>query len=344
MGDNLSVLDKNVAECIGLWLAEGGIKSKSEITFTNSCWELVDLFHRTIKKVFPNQNYKIRIYIYSKDKEKVEIPYKEVIVKEYIHKRATRPYFIHRIASVKMLKEWKGIVKENLDNKEVHKYILRGFFSGEGNIYEGSHNTRKLRISQGKRKGFIEILMENLGLEFSFREKNRNYVIYGKWNWDIFAKNNLDDLHPDKKKKFWRVYGNFKEEHYGKGYLKREIYKLLKNPLSTKEISKLINRSPARVRDVLIQLKKENKIKNFRVGSVDYWTNDKYLIIISKLKKDYLLFLNRARKTSEFAEKFGVDWKSSFGRLRELEKLNLTRRESNGKWIKLTAEKKVLAI
>lgn len=342
--DRLSVLNKNLAECVGLWLAEGDNKSKSEITFTNNCWELIDLFYKTINKLFNNYSYNPRIYIYSKNKEKIRIPYKNCITKKYIHKRATKPFFILRFASVKMMEEWRKIVVKMLNKKEFYPFILRGFFAGEGNVYMGSHNRRILRISQKKQKDFIEDILNELGLYFYFESGNRNYVIYRKPTWDIFAKLKLADLHPIKKERFWKIYNSFKEEHYSPNYLAKRVYSTLKNPYTTRQISTIFKRSFARLQDVLILLKKQGKINNFRVRSIDYWTKNKNLIIISKLKKDYLLFLDKPKQTSEFAKNFKVDWKSSFRRLKELEKLNLTKRLKNGKWIKVPAKKNITAI
>jgi hypothetical protein len=171
-----------------------------------------------------------------------------------------------------------------------------------------------------------------------------SYNISGKENWDIFSSLKLADLHPIKREKFWKVYKNFKEEHYKNNFLINSIFPFLDKPYSTKQLSVVFNRSPARITDILIELKKQRKINNFRVRSIDYWTNDKKLVIISKLKKDYLLFLNKPKQTSEFAKYFKVDWHSSFNRLKEIEKLNLARRQEDGRWIKIQTEKKILAI
>ncbi|MEK0369046.1 MAG: amidohydrolase family protein, partial [Nitrosopumilus sp.] len=67
----------------------------------------------------------------------------------------------------------------------------------------------------------------------------------------------------------------------------------------------------------MIDLKKERKINNFRVGSVSYWIrNDQNIVIISKLKKKYLNFIVKSNKTTkEIANYFKVNDKSSFGRL-----------------------------
>lgn len=342
--DRSLALNNKVAECVGLWLAEGDTKTKLELTFTNSCWNLIDLFYKTINKIFRNYSYTPRIYVYSKDKEKVKIPYKNCVVKYYIHKRATKPYFILRFASVKMVKEWKQIVQEVLKDKKLFRFILRGLFAGEGNVYMGSHNRRILRISQKEEKEFINRILNELGLYFYFEKGNRNYVIYRKPTWDIFAKFKLADLHPLKKERFWRIYYSFKEEHYPTNYLIKEIFSILDEPITARELSEKFKRSFARIQDVLILLKKQDKIFNFRAGSIDYWTKDRDLIIISKLKKNYLLFLDRPKYTSECAKHFKVCWKSSYRRLKELGKLNLTRRESDGRWVKLPAKKKTLII
>lgn len=74
------------------------------------------------------------------------------------------------------------------------------------------------------------------------------------------------------------------------------------------------------------------------------FTNNKNLIIISKLKSNYLLFLDKEKNTSEFAKYFKVCWKSSYNRLNELKKLKLVRRKNNGKWIRLKTKKKLLVI
>ena len=161
-------------------------------------------------KLFSNHSYNPRIYVYSKNGEKVKIPYENCIVKYYIHKRATRPYFILRFASVEMVKKWKNLVANILETKELYHYVLRGFFAGEGNISEGSHGHRTPRISQGKKKKFIDDLLIDFGIKYSFRLKERSYNISGKWNWDIFAKYKLADLHPNKKEKILQQYKNRK--------------------------------------------------------------------------------------------------------------------------------------
>ena len=333
----MGTINKEVAECVGLWLAEGDNKSARELTFTNNCWELIEFFNTNMKKLFREFKYNKRIYVYTPDGSRPEIQLKDCQINYYTHKRATKPYFIFKIASVE-------IVESLLNKNEFYPSILRGFFAGEGNIHEGKRSVRVIRISQKERKKFIDEILDSLSLKYNFTKNNRMYNLSNKRNWDIFAKHKLANLHPKKKDKFWRLYNSYKQEHYDKFYLKNKILELSKDPLTTKLLSSTLNRSEARICEVLIDLKKENKIKNYRVGSVSYWISDKDLIIISKLKKDYLLFSDRPKQTSEFAKKFNVSWKSSFKRLKELEKLNLVIIDNTGKWIKTQKPKAILAI
>ena len=124
----------------------------------------------------------------------------------------------------------------------------------------------------------------------------------------------------------------------------KNILPILNEPKTARQLAEIFNRSLARIQDILIDLKKKDIIKNFRVKSIDYWTNKSNLIIISKLKNQYLSFLDNPKQTSEFAKYFKVDWKSSFKRLRELQKLNLVRRQQDKSWTKLQSEKTIQVI
>ena len=44
-------MNKQISECVGLWLAEGDNKTISEITFTNNCIELILFFHSQDKGI-----------------------------------------------------------------------------------------------------------------------------------------------------------------------------------------------------------------------------------------------------------------------------------------------------
>lgn len=337
--------NKQIAECVGLWLAEGDSKCNNEITFTNNEFSLIKFFHENIKKIFSNYQFKIRIYVYSSDGKNINVLIKVDKVNIYTDKRATKPYYIWRLASVSLNRKWKNLVEEYKNNPKYYSDILRGFFAGEGNIKSSSHNSRVIRISQ-KKCLLLEKLLEYFNIEFKYRKENRSYNITHKPNWDRLAKIHIADLHPIKKEKFWRVYYEFKEEHYKSNYLKNSIFKLLIKPYLPLELAIKFNRSKARIQEILIDLKKERKINNFRVGSVSYWIrNDQNIVIISKLKKKYLNFIVKSNKTTkEIANYFKVNDKSSFGRLKELQKLGLVRRNKDKMWQIIKLNKEVVAI
>ncbi|MBL7055765.1 hypothetical protein ISS07_02525 [Candidatus Woesearchaeota archaeon] len=335
--------DKQIAECVGLWLAEGNNKCNNEITFTNNEPSLIKIFDKTLRQLFDLSKFNIRLYVYSVDNKIVKIPLKADKINFYRDKRANKPYFIWRLASVELHKKWKNVVEEYKENSECWPDILRGFFAGEGSIKSSSHNSRTIRVSQ-KRSLFLEKVFKNLDVKFSYREEGRSYEIYSKQNWDKLAKIKIANLHPLKKEKFWRIYGEFKEEHYKKNYLKKYVLKKLDKPHLPIELALKFKRSKARLQEVLVQLKREGEIINYRAGSLDYWVrNNQNVIIISKLKKKYLKLLAKSnRTTKEMANYFKVTDKSSFRRLTELQKLNLVSRDKNKIWKINNSRKKVI--
>lgn len=338
-------VNKRIAECVGLWLAEGDNKCNNEITFTNNDSSLIKFFHRNVKNLFSNYQFNIRLYVYTSNGKNVNSPIKVDKINFYTDNRSTKPYYIWRLASVSLNKEWKKIVEDYKSNSQYYADILRGFFAGEGNIKSSSHNSRTIRISQKESK-FLEKLLNYFNIEFGYRKENRSYNITHKPNWDILAKIHIADLHPIKKEKFWKVYHEFKEEHYKNNFLKNSILKLLIRPYLPLELATNFNRSKARIQEILVDLKIEGKINNFRVRSKDYWIrNDQNIVIISKLKEKYLDFQTKSDKTTkEIANYFKVNYKSSFRRLKELEKLGLVRRNKDKTWKIIKPTKEVFVV
>ncbi|MDP3918456.1 MAG: hypothetical protein Q8Q35_00940 [Nanoarchaeota archaeon] len=330
------ILDDNLTICIGLWLAEGDNKTKSEITFTNNCPELIILFHNTLTQHFKLEDYRARVYIYNMNKKEINAPVDKVRVKRYIDKRARKPYYIWRLGSVKHIKLWKEIVKLSLKDKRNSKNILKGFFAGEGNINFISSNSkisRKIRIAQKQENPYIEKIMDYLKITYRFRHKDRAYEIWGKPNWDTFKRLKLADLHPNKKERFYKAYNTFKEEHYPTWHLGQKVIDNCFEPITCKSLSKLLKRSPSRICEILSDLKKENKVYSFRVRSLTYWTLNKEIIIISSTKQEYLRLLNiNNYKTSEIARILKVCPKSANNRLFELKKLKLINRNLDKSW------------
>ena len=326
-------------------MAEGDSKTQREITFTNNCFPLVKFFANNIQQLFKRYNVKSRLYVYSAKKEKKR-RLLALQTNYYTDIRARKPYFIFRVNSVDVSRRWKIIVEKIKHNKKFYTHILIGFFAGEGNLKESAHSNKTIRIAQGKPHRFIEKILKYHGIKYRYEYHGRAYAITGKWNWDIFAQKKLANLHPVKKEKFWNMYYSFKEVHYPNHTLKNNILKILCKPYATKELSKIFKRTPARIRDILIPLKKDGVLKNFKVRSKSYWIKtDSKKIIISKIKEKYLTSLKRKEKTTgEIAKEMDVCWKSAHHRLTELQKLNLVAKDSKGVWENVPKKEKVVVL
>lgn len=335
------VLSNEVAELAGLWLAEGDDKTAYEITITNNCFELIDFSYRTLKQLFKAENY--RIYVYLPDKDyplKENLP--DVTVKKYTDKRARTPYFILRLANVKIVKEWKNQVDYICSKKKFYASILRGFFAGEGNIKTGSHKNRTIRIAQKERIEIIDRILDYFEIEWKFSKEGRSYEIVGRKNWEKLVKIKIADLHPDKKKKFWRTYESYTQWHYKKHHIRDKILTYLNEPKTSLELAENFKRSQARIQDVLTELKKENKIKNYRVRSRDYWLKkDSKFIPVSKRKKTILDYLKNPKRTYQISNALKIDKKATLRRLRELNNLGLVKRD-NYYWYKTPTSSEVM--
>jgi len=337
--------EKSIGQCIGLWLAEGDLTSTSEITFTNNRYYLIKFFHTNLNKTLKLEN-KPRIYVYAPSKyttvklQKI----KELVHRFYIDKRANRPYFIYRVSGKKAVKEWLTLVKKITPNKKFYPYLLQGIFAGEGNIkYIEKSKSRVIRISQGKRSKLIEDILNYSGIKYSYSKKERSYVISGRENLEKLIRIDISCLHREKNFKLKHMFSTYKQYHYPRGELKNMILNILREKPSTSlELSKLFKRDQTRVIRVLTALKRDRKIKNYRVGSTTYWVlKNSRLIIISDIKNTILNHLNMPRRTSEIAKLVNRDWKSSSKRLKELKKLNLVK-YSGGLWYKLPNKGKVI--
>ena len=341
-GEKFVVGSRELAQCIGLWLAEGDDKTNAEITFTNNNLELVQLFRETVEGLFPGLNP--RIYAY--DKTRTGFTMDGVIIREYIDERANRPYYIYRVASRKATKQWKQLAEEYTSNPEYYAWILQGFFAGEGNIkYSLKHNYhRSIRISQGSPIPLIEKMLAHYCISWKYTPRNRMYNITGFGNLAVADKISLTCLHSDKHEKFKEMISTITEEHYGANYLKTQVYNDLKEPATAQALSKKYQRSFARIQDVLIELKKERSIQNYHIGSRQYWIRtDRHVIIISPIKKQLLDCLETPKRTFEVAKALKRRFESTEDRLRELEKLGLAERRGKA-WHKKEVKEETICL
>ena len=149
-------MNKEIAECVGLWLAEGDKKTTAEVTFTNNCIELIIFFHETIKALYKGKN-KPRIYVYSPTDRILILKLQGFVIRNYVDKRANRTYYIYRLADTEFVKEWEKIVNSIKNDTSYYSDILRGIFAGEGYVKHDlkNNNSRNVTISAGLRDLFI---------------------------------------------------------------------------------------------------------------------------------------------------------------------------------------------
>ncbi len=333
---------ENLARCVGLWLAEGDNKTKSEVTFTNNNFDLVRLFYKTMKENFPFDDLNPRIYVYSPNGEKPKIDL-DVAVRYYLDRRANFPYFIFRVASVELVKKWHKVVEDIKGNTTLYQFILQGFFAGEGNIkYNINSHSRAVRIAQGKVNLYLEKILNSFDVTYKYSEIERVYVISNIINIIKLGDLGIADLHNKKKLKFEEMIV-YSEIHYPRNLLKSEVFKILKVPHTARQLSLMFDRSLARLQDVLIDLKKENKIRNYRVKSKDYWIrDDQRTIIISKVKEKLLHILKGPMTTADIARLRHTRWQTTFKSLKGLEKLGLIMRMDDKVWKRISANQKII--
>lgn len=330
-----------MAECAGLWIAEGDGKTKNEITFTNNCEALVKLFYNTISNIFPHG--KFRLYVYTPD-GKYGMKLRNCVIRVYTDTRASKPYYILRYANVKDVIKWRKIVSEILLQKKYYPDILRGFFAGEGNIKTGMHANRMIRIAQKNQIKIIDSILHHLSISYRFSISERSYVISGIWNWEKFYKYRLHDLHPDKKLKFMKTWKSYKEIHYPNNFIRNNILDKLSKPMTSRQLAQKFERTQATLQEILGKLKKEGKITNYKSRSNDYWVSkDSDLIVISDRKSQILKILEKPCTVAMIAKKLDVNWKAVRRRLNEMERLGLAR-QHNYLWERVPIEKEVIVI
>ena len=216
-------LTNEIAECAGLWLAEGDNKTKTEVTFTNNCFDLIMFFHSTIRSIYAGTN-KPRIYVYSPSPRKLYGHIGDIRVNYYQDRRANRSYYIYRLSDVKFIKQWRSIVNIAKETEQFYPEILRGFFAGEGNVKHDlkNHNSRQIRISQSSRDEFTEKLLTFFNIKYSFKPAHRSYWISAS-QLDKVDTINIASLHPEKEAKFRSMINSVKEKHYPEFVLEKKV-------------------------------------------------------------------------------------------------------------------------
>jgi predicted transcriptional regulator len=312
-----------IAQAVGLWLAEGDKTTTKEITFTNNEPSLISFFHRVVHSVV-QPVLAPRVYVYlPKLGSSYSRPVQEARYRVYVDKRANFPYYIYRISGVKSTRKWKTIVSRICLEESNYEPILQGFFAGEGNIKAGLRDSRAVRIAQGKRNRLVERILRHFSISFDYGG-HRMYTISGRANLDKFLEHRITVLHPIKHRRFLEMMASFRQLHYAKGALRRTVLSDLHDPMTTSHLARLAGRTTSRLRKVLRVLKGEGLVRMFHVNSVCYWVRaDANVILISRQKMKILGLLKVKRRVFEMAQVLRRDDRSISRRLHELESLGL---------------------
>ncbi len=343
----LGIDETKIAECVGLWLAEGDNKTVREVTITNNSIDVILFFHEQFMKIYKGKN-EPRIYVYSPSKRKLYNSIGGIKTNFYTDERANRPYYIYRISDVLFLKSWHNIVEKIKDRKELSAHILRGFFAGEGNIkFDQKYGTRIVRISQGKRNKFLERMFKKFKLTFKYDDEKRMYWISGKNNLNELEELDIASLNPIKYAEFRKMMGSYNNINISRNQLKREVYEILKTPRKFKEVLNNLKVSWVDISLVLNELKKEGKIDYFREDRNRYWARKDFVNkVLLKRKVDIISNLDSSRGVIKLSEHTNIPRKTIARRLKELEREGFIERiekdNRQTKWRKTNGGKKFM--
>jgi predicted transcriptional regulator len=318
---------KRVAQTVGLWLAEGDRQTRREITFTNNQPHLVTFFHDVITKcLHPPRTARIAVYLPNAGFPHL-MPVRRARYRDYIDARANSPYYIYRVSGVEKNREWRAIVSQVCSTSFNYQFVLQGFFAGEGNVKQGSHNSRAVRIAQAHPLPLLERMLRHYGISFIYGG-HREYTISGRDNLEKFLALQMTCLHRLKHEKFLRMMAGYRQRHYPKHTLNDHVYKELVIPRTTKDLATRFERTSSRLVRVLSTLCLSGNVQRYHVNSTYYWVRaDSQLIVVSKQKMRILNLLKVPYRLFELATILRVNAKAVSHRMNELEKLGLVRRE-----------------
>jgi len=338
----MKITNQKIAECVGLWLAEGDNKTNNEITFTNNCLELVLFFHENITKLYSGRNLP-RLYIYSSTPKVLITELNGLRIKNYMDLRANRIYYIYRLADTGFVKEWKRLVYEVKQNQEFWPEILRGIFAGEGNVKHDlqNNNSRNLRIAAGKRNEFIEKLLQFFQVPIKYDSEKRMYWIHGR-HLDYLDAINIASLHPEKEAKFRKMMNSVKEKHFSPHEIEVILLSKLVVFKGIKELANEVSRSEIHLLQVLRNLKQANKIDCLKVNGKWLWIRKELKeAFLEEEKRKILRNLKKYSSVTQLSMGVGIYRKAITKRLKEYQRKELVVRVNRNHW-KMTEKGKVI--
>jgi len=338
----MKITEKEIAECAGLWLAEGDKKTNKEVTFTNSSIELILFFQKVIESLYQGKN-KSRLYIYSPSPRIMITSLNNLRIRNYVDIRAKRTYYIYRLADVKFSKYWKEAVENITSDKNFYPELLRGIFAGEGNVKHDlkNNNSRNVRIASGVRDKFMERMLVFFEIPIKFDQEKRAYWVTGRYV-EKLNKMNIASLHPEKESKFRKMIDSVNEMHYSPGELKLILLGKLGSFKRTKDLANEVNRSQIHVLEVLRDLKHENKVGCIKFKGKTVWVKKDLLEKFLEEEKYKILHnLKKYASVTELSRGIGIYRKSISRKLREYQKEGLVERVNRNRW-KMTEKGKII--
>jgi predicted transcriptional regulator len=332
---------ERLAQSVGLWLAEGDRRTRRETTLTNNQPYLIAFFHDVISKVLrPPNTPRIAVYLPQAGFPHVR-PVRQARYLVYIDGRANSPYYIYRVSGVETNTKWRATVSLVCSHTSNYQFILQGFFAGEGNVKEGSHESRAVRIAQAKPHPLLETMLRHYEISFKYGG-HRQYTISGRGNLEKVLALRMTCLHRPKHKRFVKMMAGYRQRHYAKQALGELVFSALVKPQSTKDLADTYQRSKSRLFQVLSNLRRTGNVQRYHVNSTYYWVRtDSRLIVVSKQKMRILNLLGKYHRVFELASILATDDKGVSRRLSELEHMGLVHREK-ANWHRIATPSRVM--
>ncbi len=223
-----------------------------------------------------------------------------------------------------------------------YRWILQGFFAGEGNIkYSKPSRSRVVRIAQRSRHPLVEKILDFFGVTFRYHSHGE-YWIWSRKNLEKLREIDVSILHPLKHKKFVKMMEDYRQWHYTRGSLREMILQNLASPSTSRALAIHLERSPARISQVLSALHLEGRARMFRVHSTFYWVrSDMAVTVISPEKWKIIEKIRMPARLSEIAKGVSRDEHAVKRRLEELERLGLVICKSS-KWSAIPTSNRVI--
>lgn len=237
--------------------------------------------------------------------------------------------------------KWRGLVSRVCSHSSYYQFVLQGFFAGEGNVKEGSHESRAVRIAQAKPNPLLEMMLRHYEISFRYGG-HRQYTISGRQNLEKVLALRMTCLHRPKHKRFMRMMAGYRQRHYPRHALDELVLSTLVIPQTTKELAARLQRSRSRLFQVLSTLHLMGRVQGYHVNSTHYWVKTgSQLIVISKQKMRILNLLRKHHRVFELAANLATDGKAVSRRLHELERLGLVYREK-ANWHRKSTQSRVM--